>query len=74
MTRRRAYLVGWMLVAAVTALSFVVDHFRMLTSHFNWFMAILMVVSVGLVGAIARLARTPPGSTATGDEHSGSED
>jgi cytochrome c oxidase subunit IV len=74
MTRRRAHLVGWMLVTAVTALSFVVDHFRMLTSHFNWFMAILMMVTVVLVGAIARLARMASDSKATGDGHSGSDD
>lgn len=56
MTRRRVQVAGWGLIAAVTAFSFVLDHYRMLLWHFNWFMAILMVLSIGLVGAIVRLA------------------
>jgi hypothetical protein len=54
MTAKRAHLVGWTLIATVTVLSFVMDHFRMLIWHFNWFMAILLIVSTVLVGAIVR--------------------
>ncbi|MDA1091528.1 MAG: hypothetical protein O3A85_14615 [Proteobacteria bacterium] len=57
MTAKRAHRIGWMLIATVTALSFVLDHFRMLTSHFNWFMVILLIVATALVGALARLRR-----------------
>lgn len=57
MTRRSAHLVGWTLIAAVTGLLFVLDHFRMLHSYFNWFMAIVLTVSVLLVGATVFLAR-----------------
>ena len=55
MTAKRAHLVGWTLIATVTVLSFVMDHFRMLIWHFNWFMAILLIVATVLVGAIVRL-------------------
>lgn len=57
MTRRSAHLIGWTLIAAVTGLLFVLDHFRMLLSYFNWFMAILLTLSVLLVGAALFLAR-----------------
>jgi hypothetical protein len=57
MTAKRAHRIGWVLIATVTALSFILDHFRMLTSHFNWFMAILLIVATVLVSALARLRR-----------------
>ena len=61
MTAKRAHLIGWTLIGAVTALSFVMDHFRMLIWHFNWFMTILFVVATILVGAIAHLGRLAGG-------------
>ena len=61
MTAKRAHLVGWILIATVTLLSFVLDYFRMLIWHFNWFMTILFVVATILVGAIAHLGRLAGG-------------
>ncbi len=68
MTPRGAHLVGWTLIAAVTGLLFVLDHFRILHSHFNWFMAIVLTLSVLLVGAALFLARrdTDAGETDAG--------
>ena len=57
MTAKRAHLVGWTLIATVTLLSFVLDYFRMLIWHFNWFMAILFIAAIVLVVAIVRLGR-----------------
>jgi len=57
MTRRNAHRIGWTLIGAVTGLLFVLDHFRMLHSYFNWFMAIVLTLSVLLVGAALFLAR-----------------
>ena len=57
MIAKRAHLIGWTLIGAVTALSFVLDYFRMLNWHFNWFMAILFIAAIVLVGAIVRLGR-----------------
>ena len=55
MIAKRAQLIGWTLIGVVTALSFILDHFRILIWHFNWFMAILLIVATVLVGAIMRL-------------------
>lgn len=55
MTAKRAHLVGWTLIATVTLLSFVLDYFRMLIWHFNWFMAVLFIAAIILVVAIVRL-------------------
>ena len=52
MTRRHANYLGWASIAGVTVLCFVMDYFRMLYSHFNWYMGVLLVVSVGLVAVI----------------------
>ena len=40
MNAKRAHLIGWTLIGAVTALSFVMDHFRMLVKRlFVFFIA-----------------------------------
>ncbi|MBT3331608.1 MAG: hypothetical protein HN394_08875 [Rhodospirillaceae bacterium] len=57
MIAKRAHLIGWMLIGAVTSMLFVLDHFRMLIWHFNWFMAILFITATVLVGAIVRLGQ-----------------
>ena len=57
MTAKRAHLVGWILIATVTLLSFVFDYFRMLILHFKWLMAILFIAAIVLVVAIVRLGR-----------------
>ncbi len=74
MTRRSAHLIGWTLIAAVTGLLFVLDHFRMLLSYFNWFMAILLTLSVLLVGAALFLARRGADAEGGGAEHPPSKD
>ncbi len=74
MTRRSAHLIGWTLIAAVTGLPFVLDHFRMLLWYFNWFMAILLTLSVLLVGAALFLARRGADAGGTGAEHPPSKD
>ena len=57
MTRRNAYIAGWAVIAAVTALLFALDALRMVNFHFNWFVAILLAVSAGLVAVVVALAR-----------------
>ena len=66
MIAKRAHLIGWMLICAVTLLSFVMDHFRMLIWHFNWFMVILFITTTVLVGVIVYLGRLA-GSQGVGD-------
>ena len=58
MTKLHLYLVGWTLIGAVTALMFILDHFKMLNWHFNLFMVILLFVSTVLVAIIAHLGRS----------------
>ena len=57
MTRGNAHLIGWAAVAAATALLFALDALRMVNFHFNWFVAILLIVSAALVAIIVGLAR-----------------
>ena len=57
MTRRNAYIAGWAAIAAATALLFALDALRMVNFHFNWFVAILLAVSAGLVAVVVALAR-----------------
>lgn len=52
-----AAIVGWSAIAAVTTLLFALDALRMVNFHFNWFMAILLVISAGLVALVVTLAR-----------------
>lgn len=74
MTRRSAHLIGWTLIAAVTGLLFVLDQFRMLLSYFNWFMAILLALSVLLVAATLFLARRDADAGGTDAGHPPSKD
>ena len=65
MIRRNAHIVGWAAIAAATALLFALDALRMVNFYFNWFVAILLAVSAGLVAIVVALARrrstpTPP--------------
>lgn len=55
MTSNRARILGWALIAGVVALTFVLDHFRILHAQFNWFMMILLAISIGLIACVARL-------------------
>ena len=50
MTRRQAHSVGWITIAGITALLFLVDHFRMVNFQFNIFIAILLMASAVVVG------------------------
>lgn len=63
MTRRNAHIVGWSAVAAATALLFALDALRMVNFYFNWFVAILLVVSAGLVALVVALARRAGAAT-----------
>ena len=65
MTLRRAPILGWSAIAAATALLFALDALRMVNFYFNWFVAILLAVSAGLVALVVALTRragseTPP--------------
>ena len=48
---------GWLLIAALCALSVVLDRTRMLTAHFNWFMAIQVSAVAAVVLIVIRMAR-----------------
>ena len=74
MTRRSSDLVGWTRIAAVTGRRVVLDHFRVLHSYFNWFMAIVLTVSVLLVGATLFLARRDTDAGGTDAGHPPSKD
>ncbi len=62
----RTSLAGWGLIASLAVLSLILDHFRMLTSHFNWFMAVQVTAVVAVVAVVIRLARAhaPAGGNA----------
>lgn len=74
MTRRNAYIVGWTAIAAATALLFALDALRMVNFYFNWFVAILLVVSAGLVVFIVALARRTGGATPSPDSQEPAQD
>lgn len=57
MTRRNAHIVGWAAIAAAVALLFALDDLRMVNFYFNWFVAILVVLSAFLVAVVVKLAR-----------------
>lgn len=74
MTRRNAYIAGWAAVAAATALLFALDALRMVNFHFNWFVAILLAVSAGLVAFVVALARRTGGATPSPDSQEPAQD
>ncbi len=74
MTRKRVNLLSWALIAAVTATCFVLDHFRVLHLQFNWFMGILLAISILLVATVAKLERTVTEAGERGTEHPSSKD
>ena len=55
----RSKVISWALIALLALLSVVLDHFRLLTSHFNWFLATQLVFVAAVVVAVSRLSRTP---------------
>ena len=57
MTRRQAHSVGWITIAVITALLFLVDHFRMVNFQFNIFIAILLMASAVVVGIVVFVTR-----------------
>lgn len=57
MSTRGAHLAGWSLIAAATALLFLLDHLRTLHIHFTGFMALLLALSAGLVAAVVYFSR-----------------
>lgn len=74
MTRRNAFVVGWAAIAAATALLFALDALRMVNFYFNWFVAILLVVSAGLVALVAALARRAGAATPSPDRQEPAQD
>ena len=74
MTRRNAYTVGWAAIAAATALLFALDALRMVNFHFNWFVAILLAVSAGLVAFVIALARRTGGAAPSPDSQEPAQD
>lgn len=74
MTRRNAYIAGWAAVAAATALLFALDALRMVNFHFNWFVAILLAVSAGLVAVVVALARRTGGAAPSTDSQEPAQD
>ncbi len=74
MTRRNAYIAGWSAIAAATALLFALDALRMVNFHFNWFVAILLAVSAGLVAFVVALARRTGGAAPSPDSREPAQD
>ncbi len=57
MSTRTANLIGWALIAAVTAICFVLNAMRIQYIYFNWFVIFTLVASACLVAAQIYLAR-----------------
>ena len=74
MTLRHAAIVGWSAIALVTALLFALDALRMVNFHFNWFVAILLAVSAGLVALVVALARRAGSETPPPDDRNTAQD
>ncbi|MDE0061070.1 MAG: hypothetical protein OXP07_23395 [Defluviicoccus sp.] len=68
MTTRHAAIVGWSAIAASTALLFALDALRMVHFHFNWFVAILLAISAGLVAFVVALSRRSAGAAPPPDD------
>lgn len=73
MLRHVAFL-GWSAIAAATALLFVLDALRMINFHFNWFVAILLVLSAGLVAFVVALGRSREGAAPPPDDRNPAPD
>ena len=52
MSRHSATIVGWVLIAGVAAICFLLDHLRAQYLYFNWFVIFTLVASAVLVGSL----------------------
>jgi len=56
---RRNTALAWALIASLVLLSVLLDHFRMLTSYFNWFMVIQLTAVATVIAGVIFLVRQP---------------
>lgn len=74
MTLRHAAFIGWTAIAATTALLFALDALRMVHFHFNWFVAILLAISAGLVALVIAVSRRAENATPPSDGQGPAQD
>ena len=74
MTPRHAAIIGWSAIAATTALLFALDALRMVNFYFNWFVAILLAVSAGLVALTIAVSRRAAGAAPAPDSQGPAQD
>lgn len=60
MTPRLQTGLAWLAIAAVAAISVLLDHLHYLTAHFNWFMAVIGIEIPIVVVIVAKLHHQPP--------------